>query len=277
MKLTLGYSPCPNDTFIFDAMVHGKIDTEGLRFAAQLEDVETLNNWAAAGKLDITKLSYAAFAQLTDRYQILSAGSALGNHCGPLLVAKKAYREQEIPDLRIAVPGLRTTAYFLYEYAFGKLNHSVPTLFSDIEASVLDGRVDAGVIIHENRFTYQQKGLVLLRDLGAHWEDTTGWPIPLGGIVVQRQLPDALKQKIERVMARSVAYAFAHRADVMPYVRAHAQELDEAVIHAHIDLYVNDFTLDLGEKGRSAVLFLLQKAQKAHFAEKNAESIFVTS
>jgi 1,4-dihydroxy-6-naphthoate synthase len=275
MQLSLGFSPCPNDTFIFDAMVHGKVDTEGLAFVPQLEDVQTLNQWATLGQLDITKLSYAAFAHLTHSYSLLNAGSALGNQCGPLLISKHALSKNQLEQSRIAIPGFGTTAWFLYQFAFGKCGHPVPLLFSDIEAALLRGEVDAGVIIHENRFTYQAKGLKLIADLGAYWETTTGWPIPLGGIVVHNRLDQQLQQKVDRVMARSVAYAFANTPDVMPYVRAHAQEMDESVMQAHINLYVNQYTKDLGPHGRKAVAHMLGKAQALHPEIDLKENFFV--
>ncbi len=275
MRITVGYSPCPNDTFIFDALVHNKVDTEGLHFEAILEDVQTLNQWASAGKLDVTKLSYASYAHLTQTYSLLHAGSALGNHCGPLLIAKKPLSLKELKRSRIAIPGFGTTAWFLFRFAFGKCGHPVPLLFSDIESALLRDEVDAGVIIHENRFTYQAKGLILIKDLGAHWEEHTGWPIPLGGIAVHNRLSSEIQQKVNRSLARSVAYAFNHKADVMPYVRAHAQEMDETVMQAHINLYVNQYTLDLGMPGRSAVYFLLNKAAEQDKSIRLKENFFV--
>ncbi|MBK9338933.1 MAG: 1,4-dihydroxy-6-naphthoate synthase [Lewinellaceae bacterium] len=251
--LTLGFSPCPNDTFIFDAMVHGKVDTEGLEFQVILGDVEALNRRAFAGDIAITKLSYHAFAHLTDRYVLLDAGSALGNNCGPLLVARQSLSEEQINAGPIAIPGSMTTANFLLSLAYPKAQNKLETLFSDIEEAVLRDDAVAGLIIHENRFTYEAKGLVKLMDLGAFWEMTTGLPIPLGGIVAHRDLPDEVRQKINRVLRRSVEYAFMHPDDVMPYVREHAQAMDDAVMQSHISLYVTQFSVDLGEKGRSAV------------------------
>lgn len=253
MKLSLGFSPCPNDTFIFDAMLHGRIDTEGLEFEVYMEDVEALNRRAFAGGIDVTKLSYHAFAWLIDRYALLDAGSALGNNCGPLLVARSPMDDSAIESARIAIPGKMTTANFLLGLAYPNAANRQETLFSDIEDAVLRGDADAGLIIHENRFTYQQKGLVKLLDLGEYWETTTGLPIPLGGIVVRRDLPTEIQQKMNRVMRRSVEYAFAHPGDVMPFVRQHAQAMDDAVMQAHIDLYVTNYTVDLGETGRNAV------------------------
>jgi 1,4-dihydroxy-6-naphthoate synthase len=253
MTLTLGFSPCPNDTFIFDALLHGKVDTEGLRFEAVLEDVEALNRRAANSELHITKLSYHAFAYLTAQYALLHAGSALGNNCGPLLISKSHLSEAEVEMARIAIPGERTTANFLLGIAYPQATDKVEMLFSDIEEAVLRGEVDAGLIIHENRFTYQQKGLRQVTDLGAFWESSTGLPIPLGGIVVRRDLPHALQLKIDRVLRRSVEQAFADPQGTLPYVRRYAQAMDDAVMKAHIDLYVTNYTVDLGLKGRAAV------------------------
>ena len=253
MQLSLGFSPCPNDTFIFDALLHGKVDTEGLEFLPVLEDVDALNQRAFAGDIAVTKLSYHAFAYLTDRYVLLDAGSALGNRCGPLLIAGTPLDDAAINAARIAIPGRMTTANFLLSLAYPAAHDKQPMLFSEIETAVLQGQADAGLIIHENRFTYADLGLVKLIDLGEYWETTTGLPIPLGGIVVHRDLPPEVQQKVNRVLRRSVAYAFDYPADAMPFVRAHAQSMDDAVMQAHIDLYVSPYTLDLGETGRAAV------------------------
>lgn len=274
-KLTLGFSPCPNDTFIFDAMLHGKVDTEGIDFEVFMEDVEALNRRAFAGAVDVTKLSYHAFAYLTHRFALLDAGSALGNNCGPLLVARARLNEAAIASARIAIPGKMTTANFLLGLAYPGAHNKQETLFSDIEDAVLDGRADAGLIIHENRFTYAQKGLVKLVDLGEYWETTTGLPIPLGGIVVRRDLPLDIRQKVNRVMRRSVEYAFAHPDDVMPFVRLHAQAMDDDVMKAHIDLYVTDYTVDLGEKGRSAVEQMFRIAREKNIIPAYTEKIFI--
>jgi 1,4-dihydroxy-6-naphthoate synthase len=274
-KLTTGFSPCPNDTFIFDALLHGKIDTEGLTFEPVMEDVEALNRRAFAGQLDVTKLSYHAFAHLTDRYALLDAGSALGNHCGPLLIARQPMSEAEINQARIAIPGKMTTANFLLSLAYPNAGNKFETIFSDIEQAVLRGEADAGLIIHENRFTYAQKGLVKILDLGEHWETTTGLPIPLGGIVVRRDLPVEIQQKVNRVMRRSVEYAFAHPAAVMPFVRQHAQEMEERVMRAHIDLYVTNYTIDLGEAGRAAVQQMFQIAREKGVLAIQRDDLFV--
>ena len=275
MKLTLGYSPCPNDTFIFDAMVHHRIDTEDLEFEVQFGDVEQLNQKAFANELNITKLSYHAYAYLISSYALLTSGSALGNNCGPLLIAKTAIPKEDFSTKKIAIPGKYTTANFLLSLAFPEAQQKQETLFSAIEQQVIDGKVDAGLIIHENRFTYQDKGLVKLIDLGEWWEQTTQLPIPLGGIVVQRSLPSELQQKINRVLRRSIKFAFENPEVSLPYVRAHAQEMDLAVIQQHIGLYVNDFSVDLGAKGKAAVQHLFDTAVRTGLIERPTIDIFV--
>ena len=275
MQLSIGFSPCPNDTFIFDALLHGKIDTEGLAFEPIMEDVETLNRRAFAGELAVTKLSYHAFAHLTERYALLDAGSALGNNCGPLLIARQPMDQAEINAARIAIPGKMTTANFLLSLAFPQAQHKFEVVFSDIENAVLRDEADAGLIIHENRFTYEQKGLVKIIDLGEHWETTTGLPIPLGGIVVHRDLPIDIQQTVNRVMRRSVEYAFAHPSNVMSFVRQHAQEMDEAVMQAHIDLYVSQYTIDLGTEGRSAVRQMFRIATEKGVLPAYRDDFFV--
>ncbi|MCB0530762.1 MAG: 1,4-dihydroxy-6-naphthoate synthase [Lewinellaceae bacterium] len=258
--LNLCFSPCPNDTFIFDAMIHGKVDTEGLAFDVVLDDVEALNRRAFAGQADITKLSYHAFAYLTDKFDLLDAGSALGTNCGPLLIAREPITDATLQDGPIAIPGKMTTANFLLSLAYPEARNKPEYLFSDIEDAVERGEVVAGLIIHENRFTYQKRGLVKLLDLGEYWETLTGMPIPLGGIVVRKDLPKDVKQTINRVLRRSVDYAKAHPELVMPYVRQHAQAMEDAVMQAHIDLYVTDYTADLGAKGRETVQQMFQLA-----------------
>lgn len=262
MKLSIGFSPCPNDTFIFGAMVHGLVDTEGLTFDVVMEDVEALNKQAFAGTLDITKLSYHAFAHLTEQYNLLNAGSALGSNCGPLLVAKQPMTPSEIENARIAIPGKMTTANFLLGLAFPNAHNRVETLFSSIEDSVLEGSCDAGLIIHENRFTYEQKGLVKLMDLGEFWESTTQLPIPLGGIVIRKTLPANIQQSVDRVIRKSIEFAFSQPDTLLPYIRLHAQAMEDLVMQAHIDLYVNQFSLDLGTIGKKAVSKLFDMASE---------------
>jgi 1,4-dihydroxy-6-naphthoate synthase len=277
MTLSLAFSPCPNDCFIFDALVHGRVDLEGLEFEVRLGDVEALNLAAFTGDVDITKLSFHAYAYCADRYVLLDAGSALGRNCGPLLISKRpiAIGEAAAGRLRIAIPGRYTTANFLLGYAFPLATDKTELLFSDIEPAVLDGRYDAGLIIHENRFTYAEKGLRKIVDLGEFWEAATGAPIPLGGIVIRRALPDAVKQKVNRVLRRSVEYAFAHRQASLPYVRAHAQEMDEAVMYKHIDLYVNGYSIDLGDDGRRAVELLFNTAAATGVIPRVDEPLFL--
>jgi 1,4-dihydroxy-6-naphthoate synthase len=248
---------------MFDAIVHRRIDLEGLEFSVRMADVEALNQAAFAGTADVTKLSYHAFAYCAKQYVLLDAGSALGRNCGPLLISKRSIPQEEVAAgaLRIVVPGRYTTANFLLGLAFPAARNRTERLFSDIERAVLEGEFDAGLIIHENRFTYEAKGLRKIIDLGEYWEAETGAPIPLGGIVVSRALPDDVKDAVNRVVRRSVEYAFAHRTDSLPFVRAHAQEMSDDVMYKHIDLYVNDFSIDLGAEGRRAVETLFAKAE----------------
>jgi 1,4-dihydroxy-6-naphthoate synthase len=252
--LSLGFSPCPNDTFIFDALIHDRIDTEGLTFAPTLADVEELNRRAMRGEFAVTKLSYHAFGFVADRYVLLNAGSALGDGVGPLLVKSKNENFGGVkPHHTVAIPGHFTTANYLLGLAFPELTEKEEVLFSHIESGVVNGTYDLGVLIHENRFTYAERGLDKVADLGDYWQRQTELPIPLGGIAVSRRLDPELKYRIQRVLRRSVEYARSHPAASREYVAAHAQEMDGGVMRKHIDLYVNDFTVDLGERGRQAV------------------------
>jgi len=260
MKLSLGISPCPNDTYIFDAMLHGKIDTEGLEFVPRLEDVETLNQLAIEGSLDISKVSYGVVFQLLHQYRILEAGSALGKGVGPLFVSKNIGHDEEIDfsKIRVALPGINTTAHLLFSLAYPEIKNKTFVPFHVIEDMVINDEVDAGVIIHENRFTYQQKGLNKLSDLGDVWEKRTGAPIPLGGILVRRLFDLDLATKINRVINRSLAFANDH-ADALPaFVTENAKEMNEEVMRNHISLYVNEFSLALGQEGRLAVMELIK-------------------
>jgi 1,4-dihydroxy-6-naphthoate synthase len=263
MTLSLGFSPCPNDCFIFDAILNRRIDLEGLDFSVRLADVEALNRAAFGGEVDVTKLSYHAYAYCTSDYVLLDAGSALGRNCGPLLISKRQISNEEVAagTLKIAIPGKYTTANFLLGLAYPGARDKTELVFSAIEAALLHDEYDAGLIIHENRFTFEAKGLKKIVDLGEFWEHETGAPIPLGGIVINRSLPDGIKHAVNRVVRRSVEYAFAHRADSLPFVRAHAQEMSEDVMYRHIDLYVNDYSVDLGLEGRRAVELLFEKAR----------------
>jgi 1,4-dihydroxy-6-naphthoate synthase len=260
MKLTLGFSPCPNDTFIFDSLVNKKIDTEGLEFDVMLEDVETLNQWSLQSKLDITKISYGVLPLVLIDYIVLNSGGALGRGTGPLLVAKQEITDlaSEIPNRLVALPGLHTTAHMLFSLAFPQARNRKFMIFSGIEDAVVNGNVDCGVIIHENRFTYQEKGLIKLMDLGESWEENTKLPIPLGGIVARRELGLPIQQKVDRLIRKSIESSFSTYPLLSAYVRDNAQEMDEKVMRQHIDLYVNHFTLDLESQGRAAVWKLLE-------------------
>jgi len=262
MKLTLGFSPCPNDTFIFDALVNKRIDTEGLEFEAILEDVETLNQWAIQGKLDITKLSFPAFFQSLDKYLLLDSGSALGEGVGPLLISNAEVRgkpfdfaqdRSEINKMKIALPGVNTTANLLFSFAFPEAYHKKFMIFSAIEGAVLNQETDLGVIIHENRFTYMQKGLHKVIDLGEYWETEMKTPIPLGGIAIRKTISKPIALKINELIRKSVDHAFQNYPAVSDYVKQHSQAMSEEVMRQHIDLYVNNYSLGLGEEGRSAI------------------------
>jgi 1,4-dihydroxy-6-naphthoate synthase len=279
MTLSLGFSPCPNDCFMFDAIVNQRIDLEGLEFAVRLADVEALNTAAFAGEADVTKLSYHAYAYCTRGYVLLDAGSALGRNCGPLLISKRSIAKTDVAagGLRIAIPGKYTTANFLLGLAFPEAQNTTELVFSAIEAAVLDEQFDAGLIIHENRFTYEAKGLRKIIDLGEFWEAETGAPIPLGGIVIRRSLPDEVKRRVNRVLRRSVEYAFAHRTASLDFVRAHAQEMSEDVMYRHIDLYVNEYSVDLGMEGRRAVELLFDKAAATGIVPRATNTLFLAS
>lgn len=275
MKLTLGFSPCPNDCFIFDALVHQKIDTQGLEFEIVMEDVEALNNRAFKMDLDITKLSYHAFIYLTNAYSLLNSGSALGFNCGPLLVQSLNQPLSDINQARIAIPGKYTTANFLLSLAYPKALNKQELVFSDIETAVLTQKVDAGLLIHENRFTYQEKGLEKIADLGEFWESLIHAPIPLGGIVVKKSIDKKLQQLIDSLIKQSVEFAFANPESSMDYVKQHAQEMSLEVMKKHINLYVNQFSLDLGELGRNAVHLLFDKAHEVGLITHKPANFFI--
>jgi len=262
MKLTLGFSPCPNDTFIFDALVNKKIDAEGFDFDLALEDVQTLNQWALQGKLDITKISYGVLPLILDDYNLSDAGGALGKGVGPLLISKNEMDLKKIDHCVIAIPGENTTAHLLFSLAFPNATNKKFMVFSEIEHAVLSGEVDAGVIIHENRFTYRQKGLVRLIDLGEFWEKETGCPIPLGGIVIKKSIDINIHQQINALIKKSVEYAFKNYPDLPAFVKQHSQEMDEHVMRQHIDLYVNNYSISLGNDGKKAIEKLLLTYEK---------------
>jgi 1,4-dihydroxy-6-naphthoate synthase len=277
MTLSLGFSPCPNDCFIFDALVHQRIDLEGLDFSVRMADVEALNRATFAGELDVTKLSFHAFAHCAADYVLLDAGSALGRGCGPLLIAKRAISTKDVAagGLRIAIPGKYTTANFLLRLAFPQAVDTTEVVFSAIESAVLRGDYDAGLIIHENRFTYEAKGLKKVIDLGEFWEHETGAPIPLGGIVIRRGLPQQVQRTVNDIVRRSVEYAFAHPEVSLPFVRQHAQEMSDDVMRQHIGLYVNDFSIGLGNEGRRAVELLFERAATSGIIPPPTNDLFV--
>jgi 1,4-dihydroxy-6-naphthoate synthase len=275
MRLSLGFSSCPNDTFVFDAMVHGKLDTEGLTFDPVIADVEQLNRLAFNASAHITKLSYNAYPFVAGDYMLLNSGSALGRGNGPLLISKKLYAEDEIPGLSVAIPGKMTTANLLFSVFYPGVINKTEMLFSDIEEAILSGKVDAGVIIHESRFTYQGKGLIKITDLGERWEETSGQPVPLGAIIAKRDLGLEMLQKIDRILRKSVEYAISNPASSRDFVKLHAQELDDNVIDKHISLYVNRYTVSLGSGGRMAVQVLFEKAIKSGLIPELPDEIFV--
>ena len=275
MELSLGFSPCPNDTFIFDALVNKKIDTQGIDFTVQLEDVQTLNNLARQSQLDISKISYGVLPLVLNEYIVLNSGGALGIGVGPLLIAKKEIADIQNKDFRVAIPGNNTTAHMLFSLAFPHICRKNFLVFNQIEDAVLNGVVDAGVIIHENRFTYMQRGLVKLMDLGKYWEEETGVAIPLGGIVMRRSLGDELIHKADELIKQSVEYSYKyHHEQLSPYVKEHAQEMSEDVMRQHIDLYVNDYSIALGIKGKAAVAKLLEVYDAVNPVEASYMELF---
>lgn len=280
MKLTLGFSPCPNDTFIFDALIHHKIDTEGLDFEVFFDDVETLNQKAMRGELDITKLSFHALAYVLDQYALLDAGSALGFGVGPLLICKnkELTRQHTLQsELRVGIPGKFTTANFLLGIAYPELTNKEQLVFSEIEDALLKEKIDLGLIIHENRFTYSDKGLHKVVDLGNYWEGLTGCAIPLGGIVVNRNLPEDIQQKVNRVLRKSVEYAFENPKSGLDFIRQHAQEMEEKVMYKHIELYVNQYSIDLGPEGRKAIDTLFTMAQSKGIIPEITQNIYINN
>lgn len=253
MNITLGFSPCPNDTYMFAALVNGWIDTHGLTFDVHMEDVETLNELAGHQQLDVTKISFHRALSLDHLYQLLSSGAALGNGCGPLLIAREMLTKEAILKGPVALPGQWTTAHLLFNLFYPEATNKLFYPFHKIEEALIKGEVAAGVIIHENRFTYQSKGLIKVLDLGEAWEESTGMPIPLGGIFASKQLSEDTISLIDSLLKESILFARNNTDLVMPYVRRFSQEMDEDVIHSHISLYVNDFSVDLGEKGINAI------------------------
>lgn len=273
MKLTIGFSPCPNDTFIFEALVNGKTDTCGLEFEVVLEDVQTLNEWARQGKLDVSKVSYGVLPLILDTYRVIKTGGALGMGVGPLLISREEAPaklsmeiEKVVNQSPVAIPGENTTAHFLFSQAFPRAANKVFLRFDQVEDFVMSGK-GLGVIIHENRFTYRQKGLFNWADLGFIWEQNTGLPIPLGGIIVKKGLPAETTLALTRAIQQSLEYANKRLPELSPYTRQHAQEMEEQVMRQHIDLYVNDFSYDMQAHGRKAVLHLVRALAGRDFRE----------
>ncbi len=276
MKLTVGLSTCPNDTFIFDAMLHHKINTQGIDFDYIMADVEELNRLAFRGEIDITKISFHAYAYIADKYKILDSGSALGRNNGPLLISKRQISPEQVPNLNtLAIPGKHTTANLLLHLAFDKLPALKEYLFSDIEKALLKEEVDAGLIIHETRFTYQQRGLKKILDLGEFWEQITGLPVPLGGIIINRKIDLQTQRKIQDILKKSVQFAFENPNEPYKFIRRYAQEMDEQVMYNHIKLYVNQYTISLGNEGRKSIRTLLDKGHQIGMLPQIPEQIFV--
>ena len=277
MRLSLGFSPCPNDTFIFDAMVHGRIDTEGLEFDYFLTDVEDLNRKALSSDVDITKISYHAYTYVAQNYLILDAGSALGHRNGPLLISKRKLEISDLPGLKIAIPGKYTTANLLFSIAWPEIVNKKEYIFSKIEDAILEDEVDAGLIIHENRFTYYKRGLQKIVDMGEYWETLTGLPVPLGAIVIKRNIPDEIALKVNRVVRRSLEYAYKDSFASYDFVSGNAREMDSTIMNNHIKLFVNEYTLNLGPKGREAILELFRMAGEKGVIPVLPDRIFLNS
>ncbi|MDA3781558.1 MAG: 1,4-dihydroxy-6-naphthoate synthase [Bacteroidales bacterium] len=275
-KIKIGFSTCPNDTFMFDALVNKKIDTKGLVFDITLADIEELNNLALQGKLDIIKTSFHNYAYISDKYVLLDSGSALGKNNGPILISKYKIYPDEINDLHIAIPGKNTTANLLLSIAYPDVKKKTEYLFSDIEDVVNSKEVDAGLIIHENRFTYKEKGLKKIIDFGEYWEENIQYPIPLGGIVIKRAFNRELQLTINQLLRESIEFAFSHKASSEKFIKKYAQEISDEVIQKHIDLYVNSYSINLGTKGRDAIKILYDKAYSLGIIPKMNEQIFLT-
>lgn len=264
-EISLGFSPCPNDTFIFDALVNQKIDTENIRFKTIMADVEELNMKALSNELDVTKVSYRTYAEICNNYNLLDSGGALGHNCGPLLITKNNIPVSELISKTIAIPGKNTTANFLLSYYLPEFDNKKIYLFSDIEDAVFNEEVYAGVIIHENRFTYKQKGLKLVQDLGKYWESVTKFPIPLGGIAIKKHIDTNLQQTINKLIKQSIQYSFKNNKVISPFITQNATEMSETIMKQHIKLYVNDYSLSLGEKGKNAVNFMMKQLTDMEF------------
>ncbi len=277
MNISIGLSTCPNDTFIFEAIINNRINTKGIKFNFFMADVEQLNKMAFENKLDITKISFHAYAYISKNYKILDAGSALGKNNGPLLISKRKIYPDEVPFLNIAIPGKNTTANLLLKNAFPKIKQTKEYLFSDIEDVVLSDEADAGLIIHETRFTYEKKGLQKIIDLGQYWEKSTNLPVPLGGIIVNRKLSNKTQKTINQILKQSVEFALKNPQASTKFIKKYAQEIDNNIIKKHIDLYVNKYTLNLTKKGKKSIKTLLNKAVELKFVDNILDDIFVNN
>lgn len=269
-NFTLGFSPCPNDTFIFDALVNNKIDTGDFKFKVQLEDVETLNEMAKKEILDFTKISYGVLPLVAEKYKVFNSGSALGKGVGPLLISQKPVDAADVEKYTIAIPGENTTAHLLFSLAFPNANNKVFKRYDEIESAVLNSENVLGVIIHENRFTYMEKGLHKILDLGNFWEEKTSFPIPLGGIVGKRSIDEKTMTKVDALIKESMEYAFENYPLITDYVKEHSQEMEEEVMKKHIDLYVNKFSINLGSEGRNAIQQFMEIYKRIH--ENNSKT-----
>lgn len=274
MKLTIGFSPCPNDTFIFEALINKKVDTEGIEFEPVLEDVQTLNEWAIQGKLDITKLSYGVLPLVLQHYLLMDSGGALGKGVGPLLISKQDPSTINVEEEQIAIPGENTTAHLLFSLKYPNAKNKTFVRYDEVEAFVAGGK-GLGVIIHENRFTYADKGLKKITDLGDYWEQQTKVPIPLGGIVIKKELPQEVQEKVERLIRKSIEYAYGIYPELNDYIRQHSQEMSEDVMRKHIDLYVNNYSISLDEDGREAVNTLMNVYRNMHPGRSLQQDIFL--
>lgn len=274
--IEIGFSPCPNDTFIFDALINKRIDTGDLSFQPVMEDVETLNNWALQKKLAVTKLSYGVFPLVMKTYALLDAGSALGSGVGPLLIRNRKFTISDLSSYPIAIPGENTTAHLLLSLAYPQLQNKIFVRYDEIEQFVLDEK-GFGVIIHENRFTYKEKGLEKITDLGNHWEAKTGKSIPLGGIVIDKEIETPKQRKINELIRKSIEYAYENYPQLPEFVTDNAQEMSEDIMRQHIDLYVNKFSLSLGVEGREAVQTLLDVHARMHNNTDTESPVFVLS
>ena len=275
MKLSLGFSTCPNDTFIFDAIVNKKIDLQVFDFDIVMADVEQLNKMTINQELDIAKISYHTYCYVANNYKILNSGSALGFGNGPLLVSKRKIYPDEVPYLKIAIPGVHTTAFLLLRILFNNLHQTKEYLFSEIEKALLDNEVDAGLIIHETRFTYQSRGLKKIADLGQMWEQRSNLPIPLGGIVIKREFDNNIQTKFDRILYNSIQKAIQKPNETYNFVKQHAQEMDTDIMQQHINLYVNEYSQKLNQQGKDAILYLLKEAQKIGSIQQLPNEIFV--